>query len=164
VHAAIGADRTKDLLVAGQRGDWTFVYDGAGVTGWTTGHAEMATVLSANGRAAGTSILTINADSSFCYAEDGEVIIRIDADDPKPSDDEVPDVLSTAIEAAGRADSDDEDDDEDFLDVDANMRIACALAGLTWTTEEFRAQPLLVGEVTSSFFYEVMAKMRPKMP
>ncbi|HEV3380634.1 MAG TPA: DUF6461 domain-containing protein [Trebonia sp.] len=163
-HAAIGADRMKDLLVAGQRGDWTFVYDAAGVTGWTPERAEMATVLSANGRAAGTSILTINADSSFCYAEDGEIVIHIDADDPKPTDDEVPDVLRAAIEAAGRADSEDEDEDEDedFLDVDANMRIACALAGLTWTTGEFRAQPLLVGEVTSSYYYEVMAEMRSK--
>jgi hypothetical protein len=163
-HAAIGADQMKDLLVAGRRGDWTFVYDTAGVTEWTPERAEMATVLSASGRAAGTSIFTINADSSFCYAEDGEIIIDIDADDPKPTDDEVPDALRTAIEAAGRADSDDEDDDGEFLDVDANMRIACALAGLTWTTGEFRAQPLLVGEVTSSYFYEVMAKMRSKMP
>lgn len=170
-HAAIGADRTTDLLVAGQRGDWTFVYDASGVTGWTPGRAEMATVLSASGRAAGTSILTINNDSSFCYAEDGGILIALDANDPRPASDEVPEGLRAAIEAAGRADSDDADsddqDDEDFLDVDANMRIACALAGLTWTAGEFRAQPLLIGEVTSSYFYEVMAELaeaRSKMP
>lgn len=88
-HAAIGADHAKDLLVAGQRGDWTF-------------------------------------DS-------------IDGDAPRLADDEVPDALRAAIEAAGRADS--EDEDEDLLDVDANMRIACALVGLTWTAPEFRAAP-----------------------
>ena len=163
-HAAIGVDQTEDLLVAGQHGDWTFVYDASGVTGWTSSHAEMATVLSAGGRAAGTSILTINNDSSFCYAEDGGIISSLDVDDPRPASDEVPEVLWAAIEAAGRADSDDEDEDEDFLDVDANMRIACALAGLTWTAEEFRAQPLLIGEVTSSYFYDVMAEIQSKKP
>ena len=146
-HAAIGADPLMDLLVAGQRGDWTFVYDTEGITGWTLERVEMAEVLSANGRAAGTSILTINDDSTLCYAEDGETIFSIDVDEPRPTGDEVPAVLRTAIEAAGRADSD--DDDEDFLDVQANMRIACALAGLTWTPEEFRGQPLLVAEVIS---------------
>jgi hypothetical protein len=157
-HAATGADHARDMLVAGQRGDWTFVYDAEGITGSTLARVEMASVLSAGGRAAGTSILTINDDSTFCYAEDGETIMDIDVDQPRPTGDQIPVVLRAAIEAAGRADSD--DDDEDFLDVQANMRIACALAGLTWTPEEFRAQPLLIGEVATSYFYEVAAKMQ----
>lgn len=154
-HAAVSADRMTDLLVAGQRGDWTFVYDTSGVTGWTKDFTAMATVLSADGRVAATSNWTINADTGISYAEDGQLVfVATEAYDPQYHDEDTPDHLRPVIEAAGRV-----TDAEDGDDYEINMRIVCVLAGLTWTPDELRAEPLLIGEVTESSFYDVMAKM-----
>ena len=155
-HASVGADSMEDLLVAGRRGDWTFVYDTSGVTAWTREHrnVEMTRLLSADGRAAATSIRTINANVSMYYAENGENTFAIhEPYDPEYDEQETPDVLRPAIAAAGSIDS------KVGRDVDVNMRIICALAGLTWTVDEFRAQPLFVAEVTSSSFYDVLKQM-----
>jgi hypothetical protein len=52
----------------------------------------------------------------------------------------VPGVLVPAIQAAGTFTT----DDEDFHDHQAGLRAICALAGLLWTPEESRQQPLLM--------------------
>lgn len=151
-HAAIGAERMTDLLVAGRCGDWTFVYDTSGVTGFTKEQQPMATLLSADGRVAATSDWTINAKTSIAYAEDGELVFAVtEAYDPERDDENTPDQLRPAIEAAGRV--------QDGDDYEVNMRIVCALAGLTWTPEELRAEPLLIGEVSDSSVYDAMAKI-----
>ena len=154
-HAAMGAARMTDLLVAGRRGDWTFVYDASGVTGWTKGRQPMATLLSAEGRVAATSDWTINSDTSIAYAEDGEVVFAVThAYDPERDDENLPHQLRPAIEAAGRV-----ADVENGYDRGINMRIVCALAGLTWTPDELRAEPLLIGEVSQSHVYDALAKI-----
>ena len=123
----------------------------------------MATVLSADGRAAATSDWTINADTGICYAEDGQLLLAVpEAYDPEYHDEHTPDHLRPVIEAAGRV-----EEAEDGDDYDINMRIVCVLAGLTWTPDELRAEPLLIGEVSESSFYDLMAKMaelRPSAP
>jgi hypothetical protein len=157
VHTAVGADRMVDLLLAGRRGEWTFVYDTSGVTGWAQDRREMSAVLSADGRVAAVSIWTINADSSFSYAVDGEAVFTVTESYNPFYDAETPDVLRPVIEAAGRPDGADDD-------YEINMRLVCALAGLTWTPAELRAEPLLVGTVEESAFYDLMAKMREVKP
>jgi hypothetical protein len=155
-HGAVGADRMVDLLVAGSRRDRTFGYDTGGVTGWTRERAEMACLLSANGRTAATSILTINCDASLYYAEDGNVISADDVDNPDNFEGEIPDALRLAIASAGSVAS----DDEDSFEIEVNMRIACAPAGPTWTVEELRWQPLVVPEVMSSKFHDMVSVTR----
>lgn len=153
MHAAVGADRMTDLLVAGQHDGWTFVYDASGVTGDTADHQLMAVGLSQDGRTAATSIFTINADESFGYAEDGEILCHItEPYDAESYDEETPEVIRPAVLAA----IDDEESDHPYY---INMRIVCALAGLTFTPAEMRDRPLLIGECVSSTFYDLMAKM-----
>jgi hypothetical protein len=159
-HAAMSADRMIDLLVAGRRGDWTFVYDASGVTGWTKDFKAMATLLSADGRVAATSNWTINAATGISYAEDGQLVFAVtDSYNPEYHDADTPDQLRPVIEDAGRV-----EDAEDGDDYEINMRIVCVLAGLTWTPDELRAEPLLIGEVSESSFYDVVAKMSQAGP
>jgi hypothetical protein len=136
IHAAIGVDRRVDLLLAGRNGDWTFVYDAGGAT------FEVVDVLSADGRVAVSATSSINADSSLEYAEDGQTLVEIREPYGPRYAEEFREALHSAVEAAGSVDS----ADEDFWDIDVNVRIACALAGLTWTLEELAAQPLIVGQ------------------
>jgi len=153
-HLVAGLDRMTDVLVAGRRGDWTFVYDASGITGWTEDRRTMATRLSADGRVAATSSWTINGKSSVSYTEDGETVFQItESYDPAYDDEDTPDRLRPVIEAAGRVDG----TEDDF---EINMRIVCALAGLTWTPRELRAEPLLVAQVAESAFYDVLARQQ----
>ncbi|GMA86247.1 hypothetical protein GCM10025868_14970 [Angustibacter aerolatus] len=59
VHAAVGAHRRADLLIAGTRGDWTFVYDPTGQT------FEAAEGLSAEDRLAVSATSSISATASL---------------------------------------------------------------------------------------------------
>lgn len=136
IHAAIGVDRRADLLLAGRNGDWTFVYDAGGAT------SEVVDALSSDGRVAVSALSSINADSSLEYAEDGQTLVEIREPCGPRYAGELPAALHPAIEAAGSVDS----ADEESWDIDVNVRIACALAGLTWTLEELAAQPLIAGQ------------------
>ena len=136
VHAAVDVDRRADLLIAGRNGDWTFVYDPLGET------VEVVDVLSADGRVAASAISSINADASLWYAEDGQTVCEIMEPYGPEYTEELPEALRPAVEAAGSVDSTDEDE----WDIDVNVRIACALAGLMWTLEELAAQPLVVAQ------------------
>ncbi|QIS04374.1 hypothetical protein F5X71_20420 [Nocardia brasiliensis] len=136
--AALGAERGDDAtLLAGQFGEWTFVYDDFGAT-------EDPAGLSAAGRVAATSYFSINADASLTYCADGEQLSWINVDDLELDTDlaELPDELRAAFEAAGIVHF-------DYLEPGAAdfavcMRAVSALAGMRCTLDELRRIPLLV--------------------
>jgi hypothetical protein len=137
--AALGTEPgTSAVLLAGRIGAWTFVYDDSGFTG----HDD-TTALSADGRAAATSMYSINADASLTYAVDGTQLAWIDVDDLNVEKDlaGMPDELRSAFQAAGTVEHEHlEPGRPDSL---VCMRAICALAGLSGTVENLRRIPLL---------------------
>ncbi|CAL9335118.1 hypothetical protein [Streptomyces sp. enrichment culture] len=137
--AALGIEPgTSAALLAGRIGAWTFVYDDSGFTG----HDD-TTSLSANGRAAATSMYSINHDASLTYAVDGTQLAWIDRHDLNLKKDlsGMPDELRAAFRAAGTV-------GHDYLepgqpDYDICMRAICALASLSCTVEDLHRIPLL---------------------
>lgn len=136
-RAAVSPTDSAAVLLAGQLGGWTFVYDDAGLSGHLA-NEPAARSLSAAGQEAATSTCTAVVEISLAYAASGELLLdTIDDVDPY----EAPSGLSGAVAAAGNfASSDDEDGD---LDYGINMRVLCALAGLTGTLDDLRQIPLL---------------------
>jgi hypothetical protein len=145
-RAAIGATDSA-VLLAGQFGAWTLIYDDSGMTDSVedyaspNGFAPTAKMMSADGREAATSSFNIEADRSLCYAADGEVLFETHWD-VDPEQDDIPAGLRAAVEAAGKLGSEGGDDD-----MAINMRVACALAGLNITLEDLRKIPLLAAEL-----------------
>ncbi len=121
------------MLLAGRIGAWTFIYDDSGFTG----HDD-TTALSANGRAAATSMYSINADASLTYAIDGTQLAWIDVDDLNVEEDlaTMPDELRAAFQAAGTVEHDHLEPGQP--DSHVCMRAICALAGLSCTVEDLR--------------------------
>jgi hypothetical protein len=137
--AALGIEPgASAVLLAGRIGAWTFVYDDSGFTG----HDD-TTTLSANGRAAATSMYSINADASLTYAVDGTQLAWIDVDDLNVEMDlaGMPDDLRAAFQAAGTVEHDHLEPGQP--DSHVCMRAICALAGLSCTVEDLRRIPLL---------------------
>lgn len=139
--AALGIEPVPSApaaLLAGRIGAWTFVYDDS----MFTGHDD-TTSLSANGRAAATSMFSINADTSLTYAVDGTQLAWIDVDDLDLKKDlsGMPDELRAAFQAAGTVEHDSLKPGQP--DADICMRAICALAGLSCTLEDLRRIPLL---------------------
>ncbi|WP_331752467.1 DUF6461 domain-containing protein [Streptomyces chartreusis] len=139
--AALGIEPgTAAALLAGQIGQWTFIYDDSGYT-----YNDKATkALSGDGRTAAASVYTINGDATLTYAVDGEQIAWINIDDLALDEDilGVPAELSSAFEAAGVVETDDYEPGE--VDGMITMRAVCALADLQCTMEDIRRVPLLV--------------------
>lgn len=127
------------LLLAGQVGEWTFIYDNFGATE----HDETA-ALAADGRTAATSMLSINADASMTYLVDGDELAWINVDDLEFERDlaDMPDELRAAFEAAGTFDVDYLEAGE--ADYSICMRAISALAGMRCTLADLRRIPLLV--------------------
>jgi hypothetical protein len=148
-RAAIGPTSSEAVLLAGQFGSWTFVYDDLGLTGYENGggFAPSAKMLSAGGREAASSTWTINADTSLAYAVDGNLLLDV-AEDLDPAEDDIPAGLRGAVEAAGTfSGGDGEDRGEPDIDCGTNMRVVCALAGLHVLLDDLRQIPLLAAEV-----------------
>jgi len=138
--AALGVEPgSSATLLAGRIGEWTFVYDDFGATDHDSTEA-----LSADGRAAATSMFSINADASLTYAVDGTRLAWINVDDLDLAEDlpGMPAELRAAFTAAGVVEFDYlEPGDPDYA---IAMRAACALAGLACTLDDLRRIPLLV--------------------
>jgi hypothetical protein len=142
-RAAIGA-ADGGVLLAGQVGAWTFVYDDVCLTAFAEGAdgriVSPASLLSAGGREAATSSFNIEADRDLFYAADGAELFgttwNVD-----PEEDDIPAGLRAAVAAAGEFAA-----GEDDLDDGLNMRVVCALAGLSMTVENLRAISLLAAE------------------
>lgn len=148
-RAVIGSTDSDAVLLAGQFGSWTFVYDDSGLSGWEQDGelAPSAKMLSADGREAATSTWTINADTMLDYAVDGDLQLSV-AEDLDPAEDDIPAGLRGAVEAAGTfSDGDGEDRAEPDIDCGINMRVVCALAGLHVLLDDLRQIPLLAAEV-----------------
>jgi hypothetical protein len=137
------------VLLAGQAGAWTFVYDGLG--GTEVGEdpqrrgsfASMAEILSAGGREAASSTSTTNADINLFYAVDGDLLLHA-VEEVDPETDDIPAGLRAAVEAAGTFEcADSRDDEDDGPDPAVNIRVVCALAGLNLTLEELRGIQLI---------------------
>ncbi|MDH6117280.1 DUF6461 domain-containing protein [Kitasatospora sp. GAS204B] len=141
-RAAIGPTDSGAVLLAGRVGDWTFVYDDGGLTGFTLDGDTPATLLSATGREAATSTFSINADTNLEYAVDGESLFAVyeELDPTADEEEEIPAALRDAVEAAGTFDQ--EDLDEGEPDGAINLRVLCALAGLRCTLDDLRRIPL----------------------
>ena len=99
-----------------------------------------ANLLSAGGREAATSSFNIEGDRELFYAADGAELFgttwNVD-----PAQDEIPAGLLTAVAAAGEFAAGQDGSDDGF-----NMRVVCALAGLSMTVEDLRAISLLAAE------------------
>jgi hypothetical protein len=145
--AAIGPTDSGSVLLAGQIGAWTFVYDDMGLTfagedpERANGFAPPAKMLSADGREAATSTFTVEGDTNLAYASDGDLLFFV-VENVDPAGSDIPAKLRPAVQAAGTFESGDEEDD--YPDEGINMRVLCALAGLTITLDELRKIPLLV--------------------
>jgi hypothetical protein len=138
--AALGDDeRGSAALLAGRIGEWTFVYDDSGATDHSNTHA-----LSAAGRVAATSMVSINADASLTYWADGHELAWIDADslDLEADLTGMPEELRAAFVAAGTFDLDDLD--PGVPDYSIGMRAISALAGMRCTLDDLRRIPLVV--------------------
>jgi hypothetical protein len=140
-RAATGAAE-GGVLLAGQVGAWTFVYDDACMTAFTEDAdgrmVSPASPLSAGGREAATSSFNIEADRDLFYAADGAELFGTTWDIDSAEDD-IPAGLRAAVEAAGEFAA----GEDDFA---RNMRVVCALAGLSMTVEDLRAISLLAAE------------------
>jgi hypothetical protein len=148
-RAVFGQPGCEAVLLAGQVGAWTFVYDGLGDT--ASGEdpqrrgsfVSMAEILSAGGREAASGTFSINADTSLFYAVDGDLLLHA-VEEVDPHGDDIPAGLRAAVEAAGKFESaDNEAGAYDGPDAAVNMRVACALAGLNLTLEDLRGIPLI---------------------
>ncbi len=141
-QAAIGPASSGAVLLAGQIGFWTFVYDDLGLTahgedpGYPSRFAPPAKMLSADGREAATSTWTINADTFLAYAADGDLLLDV-AENVDPAAEDIPAGLRAAIDAARTCGPGDGED------CGINMRVVCALAGLNRTLDDLRLIPLL---------------------
>lgn len=134
------------VLLAGQVGPWTFLYDIRGDTGYREDSGQpssgvtMAEILSAAGREAASGTFTVEAGTSLVYAVDGRLLLHA-AQEVDPETDDIPAGLQAAVAAAGRFES-----AADFLldgpDMAVNIRVVCALAGLALPLEDLHAIPL----------------------
>ncbi|GAA5043416.1 hypothetical protein [Nocardia callitridis] len=127
------------ILLAGQVGEWTFVYDNFGAT-----THDQTPDLAADGRTAATSYLSINADASMTYCVDRAELAWINVDDLDLEQDlaDMPDELRAAVGAAGTFDVDYLEPGEP--DYSICMRAVSALAGIRHTLNDLRRVPLLV--------------------
>lgn len=131
------------VLIAGRVGDWTFVYDDLGETGFLWHLPERppldaAKVLSDKGSTAATSHVSITGNTGFTYAVEGELLVNVSEKPFERSDleEEPPAEIRAALDAA-----------ESFAieyDDGLPMRMICALAGLPRTLDELRRIPLLI--------------------
>ncbi|WP_250291746.1 DUF6461 domain-containing protein [Streptomyces atroolivaceus] len=138
--AALGMDPgSSAALLAGRVGEWTFVYDDSGFT-----FEDAAEALSADGRAAATSVFSINGDASLTYAVDGKQVAWVDVDGLALEEDlpRMPAELRAAFEAAGTVGEEGLEPGE--ADSSITMRAVCALAGLPLTLSALRQVPLVV--------------------
>jgi hypothetical protein len=137
------------VLLAGQVGAWTFVYDGLGDTGEVEDPQQRysfvptAKILSADGREAASTYLSVNADTLLTYAVDGDLLLDMgEYVDPQGHD--IPAGLGAAVESAGTfVTADEESHENDGPDMAVNIRVVCALAGLNLTQEGLRKIPLI---------------------
>jgi hypothetical protein len=143
-RAAIAPTDSGSVLLAGQIGVWTFIYDDMGLTAFMVSDerqhevAPPAKMLSVGGREAATSTWTIDADTNLAYAVDGELLLEV-GEDLEAAQDDIPAGLHGAVEAAGHFESGDGDE----FDSGINMRVLCALAGLNARLDDLRHVPLL---------------------
>ncbi|WP_231387117.1 DUF6461 domain-containing protein [Nocardia sp. BMG111209] len=138
--AALAADeREGAALLAGRIGEWTFVYDDSGATDHSS-----TRLLSADGRVAATSMLSINADASLTYWVDGNELAWVDVDNLDLEADlpGMPDELRVAFENAGTFDLDYLD--PGMPDYSIGMRAVSMLAGMCCTLDDLRRIPLVV--------------------
>lgn len=138
-RAAIGPTDSGAVLLAGQVGPWSFIYDDSGLTSIEPGGG--AKMLSAAGREAASSTDGSTLNPHFAYAADGAVLLEVLDDYIGPAEESIPAGLRAAVAAAGHLWSGDDEDDD--LDIGVNMRVVCALAGLDITPDELRELPLL---------------------
>lgn len=138
--AAIGTESGAALL-AGQVGEWTFVYDDSGFTSH-----EDTTVLSAHRRTAATSSLSVDLEAVLTYSVDGNQLAWVTADElgVEPEVPFLPPELRAAFNTAGRFRNGQPGPDDEFYDYQVCMRAICALAGLYCTVDDLRRIPLLV--------------------
>jgi hypothetical protein len=147
-ETVFGQPDCEAVLLAGQVGAWTFVYDSLGDTGYGEdpqrrgSFVSMAELLSAGGREAASSTFSINADTNLFYAVDGDLLLQA-VEEIDPEGDDIPAGLQAAVEAAGKFESAGDADEYDGPDAAVNMRVVCALAGLHLTLEDLRGIPLI---------------------
>jgi hypothetical protein len=128
------------VLIAGRVGEWTFVYDDLGETGYLW-HLEprppvnATAALSAEGEVAATASVSITGHTGFTYAVGGyiEFLHSAVVFDPADFDTEPPAEVRTVMDAAGAA-----------ADDGITMRMICALAGLPRTLGELRDVQLVI--------------------
>jgi hypothetical protein len=137
-RAAIGPTDSAAVLLAGQIGAWTFVYDDAGMT-HGRGDESPARLLSVGGREAATCTEGITLSESLAYAVNGALLLDVSQQPLGSADGSLPAGLRAAVEAAGMF----RPGQHDELDRGIYMRVLCALVGLSIALDELRAIPLL---------------------
>jgi|GEM_PF-3510044 len=147
-RAAIDPLNPIVVLIAARIGEWTFIYDDLGETGYLW-HLEqrpplVATeALSAKGGIAATSHVAMTGHIDFIYAVDGNIQACHSDNGFAPTDleDDAPAEVRAATEAAGTVDVEHDDG--------ITMRIICALTGLPRTLAELREIPLVIAPLES---------------
>jgi hypothetical protein len=106
--------------------------------GGVTACEEDAMAELSRGTEAASCYLSVNADTWFTYAVDGEVLV---SDESLIPDGTEPPRLAAALAAAGVAGP--QNDEAEGDDFGLHERVVCALAGLQLTAADFRGRPLL---------------------
>lgn len=135
------------VLIAGRVGDWTFVYDDLGETGYLwhleqRPPVESTPALSRAGGAAATANVALTGHIGFDYAIDGQTVFYHSGDESSFDEPgEVPAEIRAAVEAAGTVETE--------YDDGITMRFVCALGGLPRTLDELREIPLVIAPLDS---------------
>ncbi len=131
------------VLIAARIGDWTFIYDDLGETGflWHLDQRpplDSTEALSTKGGVAATAGVAITGHISFTYAVDGDIKAGYSDHGFEAADleDDTPPEVRAAAEAAGTI--------EGEYDDGITMRMISALTGLPRTMAELREIPLLI--------------------
>ncbi|WP_243788485.1 hypothetical protein [Saccharopolyspora gloriosae] len=142
-RTAFGEADCSSVLLAGRIGDWTFVFDDAGMATevWdAAGGLESAAVALSRGGGAALSLAHDSAGPScgLEFAEHGAQVLWTNSDDLDAIAPDLEGRLKDAVDAAGIVEQDYLDPGE--RDPDAVIRTGCVLAGITsWTSADIRA-------------------------
>lgn len=147
-RTALGDAECGAVLLAGRIGDWTFVFDDAGMTSEVLDvNGALVTPAVALSRTGGAALSLANIfggpSCGLDFAEHGDEVLWTNSDELDGIAPDLEGRLKDALDAAGIVEQDYLDPGE--RDPDAVLRMGCVLAGITsWTSADIRAADLVM--------------------